>query len=65
MTALQRLKDLLESFGVKYLEECADAGNTTLTLTAGSCPACAGYTGFMVDWTFSPSGDFIHMGIWE
>lgn len=75
MTDFDKLKNLLDEFGLKYTVEDARVGDKTvgksLTLTVGNdfddnhCEKIKGYSGFCTEFNFDLDDKFSHVGIWE
>ena len=80
-TDLERLRRLLDSFGVAYVMHAGMTPGTThvglpgnegmvgdktiLVIENDGRAKIGGYDGFFAEWCFEPDGSFIEVGIWE
>lgn len=75
MTDLEKLTELLDSWGVPYRTELGEAVTYDGTKIAGESvtvggwghdsPKVTGYPGFFMMFMFSQAGGFMMMGAWE
>lgn len=64
MTDLDRVKFLLDYFGVVYTEEDYKQRHL-LTIEAGAGPKNTGYAGFITSFEFDMENNFMEIGAWE
>lgn len=73
MTDLEKLKNLLDEFGIVYDEAPSEdippnlrsEGGADITVYADGGPKNKGYLGFFTDFAFDKDGKFVEMGSWE
>lgn len=65
MTDLDKLKALLDGFGVQYSEENAPSKKRTYIICMEGAEAIGGLKGFYTRFAFDDLGAFIIMGAWE
>ena len=66
MSDLERLKSVLDEFGIDYTVGTLTGpnGDQCLTITAKTGQT-KGYTGNTADWGFDSAGNFEDLGIWS
>jgi hypothetical protein len=62
MTDMEKLKALLDQWGVPYTEE---EKSVTVQRTAEDHPKISGYRWFLTRFEFTRHGDFSAIGAWE
>lgn len=64
MSDLEKLKALLDDFGVGYKTKSTEDGGTCIECAEGH-EKVSGYSGFFTNFYFDRDGKFVDMGAWE